>query len=208
MTFVLIGLRRSGNFSRRKELTLNESAHALQALFPLRRRPLPMRGLLQKSRSPGLPPLLPALQEGRIRGDGGSGIGVHLLLLPVRLPLLPLDLGPARGVKVSLGTRLLRVSASLSLQLLREQQRGRLLGCRGLPSPAPLPRLLLPTHRSTLYDVMSQGKLRRLAPILDPPAFPDLRIEEQGRIVEPALDRTALVTVAAILALAPLTARG
>ena len=70
MTFVLIGLRRSGNFSRRKELTLNESAHALQALFPLRRRPLPMCGLLQKSRSPGLPPLLPALQEGRIRGEG------------------------------------------------------------------------------------------------------------------------------------------
>ena len=139
---------------------------------------------------------------------GGGCLGVHLVLLPMRLLLLPLDLGPARGVKVSLGTRLLRASAPLSLQFLREQQRRRLLGCRGLPPPTPLPRLLLPTHRSTLCDVMSRGKLRRLAPVLDPPTFPDLRIEEQGRIVEPSLDRTALVTVAAILALAPLTAYG
>ena len=76
MTFVLIGLRGSGNFLLRKELTLNGNAHALQALFPLRRRPLPMRGLLWKSSSPGLPPLLlPALQEGRIgRGGGSPGV--------------------------------------------------------------------------------------------------------------------------------------
>ena len=38
--------------------------------------------------------------------------------------------------------------------------------------------------------------------------FPDLRIEEQGRIVEPALSRTALVTMAVVLALAPLTVQG
>ena len=37
--------------------------------------------------------------------------------------------------------------------------------------------------------------------------LPDPRIEEQGRIVELALGRTALVTVAIILALAPLTVR-
>ena len=41
--------------------------------------------------------------------------------------------------------------------------------------------------------------------MLDPP---DPRIEEQGRIVELALGRTALVTVAVVLALAPLTVRG
>ena len=77
MTFVLIGLRRSGNFSLRKELTLNENAHALQALFPLRRRPLPVRRLFRKSRRPGLPPLLlPALQEGRIRGGAQGAPGV------------------------------------------------------------------------------------------------------------------------------------
>ena len=55
---------------------------------------------------------------------------------------------------------------------------------------------------------MSREKFRWTAPFLDPPVFPDLRIEEQGRIVEPALGRTALVTVAVVLALTPLTVRG
>ena len=168
----------------------------------------PARELLRKFRSLGLPPLLlPALQEGRLRG-GGGGLRVHLVLCPVRLPLLPLDLGLVRGVEVSLDVRLLRVSAPLSLQLLRELQRGGLLGRSGFPLPAPLPRLLLPTHHSTLRDVMSREKFRWTAPFLNPPVFPDLRIEEQGRIVEPALGRTAFVTVAVVLALAPLTVRG
>ena len=40
------------------------------------------------------------------------------------------------------------------------------------------------------------------------PRFPDLRIEEQGRIVEPALGRIALVTGPVVLALALLTTCG
>ena len=80
---------------------------------------------------------------------------MHLVLRPVRLPPLPLDLGPARGVEVSLDVRLLRASAPPSLQLLRELQRGGLLGRSRLPLPPPLPRLVLPAHRSTLRDVMS-----------------------------------------------------
>ena len=139
---------------------------------------------------------------------GGKRLEVHLVLRPVRLPPVPLNLGPARGVEVSLDVRLLLASAPLSLQLLRELQRGGLLGRSGLPLPAPLPRLLLPAHHSTLCDVMSWEKLRWTAPVLDPPVFPDLRIKEQGRIVEPVLDRTALVTVAVVLALAPLTVYG
>ena len=99
-------------------------------------------------------------------------------------------------------------SVPLSLQPLRELERGRLLGRDGLPLPAPLPRLLLPAHHSTLRDMMSQGKFRRTAPLLNPPVFPDLRIEEQGRIAELALGRTALVTVAVVLALTPLPVRG
>ena len=59
-----------------------------------------------------------------------------------------------------------------------------------------------------LRDVMSGEMLRWTAPVLDPPVFPDLRIEEQGRIVEPVLVRTALMTMAVVLALAPLTVRG
>ena len=133
MTFVLVGLWRSGNYSPRNELTKNVKDLALQALFPLRRGLRLARELLRKFRSPGLPPLL----------------------LPVRLPLLPLDLGLARGVEVPLDVRLLRASAPLSLQLLRELQRGRLLGSSGLPLPMSLPRLLLPTHRSTFRDMMS-----------------------------------------------------
>ena len=132
----------------------------------------------------------------------------HLVLCPVRLPPLPLDLGRARGEGVSLDISLLRASSPLSLQPLRELERGRLLGRSGLPLPAPLPRLLLPAHHSTLGDVMSREKFRWTAPFLNPPVFPDLRIEEQRRIVELALGRTALVTMAAVLALAPLTVCG
>ena len=45
---------------------------------------------------------------------GGGGLGVHLVLCPVRLPLLSLDLGLARGGEVSLDVRLLRASAPVS----------------------------------------------------------------------------------------------
>ena len=115
----------------------------------------------------------------------------------------------ARRVEVSLVARLLRASAPLSLQLLRELQRGRLLVRSGLPLPAPLPRLPLPAHRSTLCDAMSREESSEVrSDFRDPPVFPDLRIAEQRRIAEPALGRTALVTGTAILALALLNARG
>ena len=196
-----------GNFLLKSEPTRNERDHALQALFPRPRGPRPAWELLRKFRSLGLPPLLfPALQVGRIRG--GGGLRVHLVLCPERLPPLPLGLGLARGGVVSLDVRPWCGSAPLSLQPLRELGRGRLLGRDGLPLPAPLPRLLLPAHHSMLRDVMSREKFRRTAPLLDPPVFPDLRIGEQGRIVELALGRTALVTVAVVLALAPLAVRG
>ena len=177
---------------RKNAHTLNVSAYALQALFLLCRRLLPVRRLLRKSRSPGLPLLLlPSLQEGRLRM---GSLRVHLVLRPVRLPLLLLDLGPAREVEVSLVARLLRASAPLSLQLLRELQRGRLLVRSGRPLPALLPRLPLPAYSSTLCNAMSRESLRRYAPVLVPSVFPDLRIEEQGRIAEPALGRTGLLS--------------
>ena len=183
MTFVLIGLRGSGNFSIRKDPTKNERNLALLALCPLPRGPRPVRELLRKFRSLGLPPLLfPALQVGRIRG---GGLRVHLVLCPEGLPPLPLDLGLARGGGgVSLDVRPLRASAPLSLLPLRELERGRLLVRDGLPLPVPLPRLLLPTHHSTLRDVVSWGKFRRTAPFLDPPVCPVLRSKRHGRIVE------------------------
>ena len=83
MTFVLIGLRRSGNFLRRSVRTKKGRNHALQALFPRRRRLLPAQKLLREFHSLGLPPLLfPALQVGRLRGGGGGGgLRVHLVLV-------------------------------------------------------------------------------------------------------------------------------
>ena len=56
--------------------------------------------------------------------------------------------------------------------------------------------------------MVSRESLRWSAPVLDPPVFPDLRIEEQGRIAGPALGRPSLVTGPVVLALALLTACG
>ena len=133
---------------------------------------------------------------------------MHLVLFPVRFPLLPLDLGPVRGVEVSLVACPVRASTLLSPRLLRELGRGELLVCSGRPLPALLPRLPFPAHHSTLCEVMSRESLRRSAPVHDPPVFPDLRTEEQGRIVEPVLGRPALMTGLVDLAPAPLPARG
>ena len=149
-----------------------------------------------------------SLPSGGQAKRGGGGLGMHLVLRPVRLPLLPLDLGPARGVEVFLVTPVVRASALLPPRLLRELGRGKLLVRSGRPLPAPLPRLPLPAHRSTLCDVVSRESLRRSAPIFDSPVFPDLRIEEQGRIVGSPLGRPALVTGPVVLALALLPARG
>ena len=71
-----------------------------------------------------------------------------------------------------------------------------------------LPRLPLPAHHSTLCDMVSRESLLWYAPVRDPPVFPDLWIEEQGRIAEPVLGRTALAIAPVVLALALLTARG
>ena len=94
----------------------------------------------------------------------------------------------------------------LSPRLLRGLGRVRLLICSGRFLSALLPRLPLPAHHSMLCDVVGQKSLLWSAPVCDPPVFPDLRIEEQGRIAEPALGRTALVIAPVILSL--LTACG
>ena len=94
-----------------------------------------------------------SLPSGGQAKRGGGGLGMLLVLRPVRLPLLPLDLGPARGVEVSLVARPVRVSELLPPRLLRELGNGRLLVHSRHPLPAPLPRLPLPRS--------SQHALRR-----------------------------------------------
>ena len=59
-----------------------------------------------------------------------------------------------------------------------------------------------------LCDVVSRESLPGSAPVRNPLVFPDLQIEEQGRIVEPALGRAAPVAGLGDLALVPLPAHG
>ena len=80
---------------------------------------------------------------------------MHLVLCLGGLPPLPLYLGPARGVGVPLGSRLVRAGALslLLLLLLRERVKWELPARSRLPLPAPLPRLSLPNPHRTFNDV-------------------------------------------------------
>ena len=150
VTFVLIGQWRSGNNLLRSMLIkIARRLLALQALFPLRRWLLPARKLLWEFRALRL--LLPALQVGR---GSRRGLRGHLVLCLGGLPPLPLDLGPARGVGVPLGSRLVRAGALplLLLLLLREWAKWELPARSRLPLPAPLPRLSLPIPHRTLIE--------------------------------------------------------
>ena len=137
-----------------------------------------------------------------------GGLRVHLVLGLERLPPLPLDLGPARGVGVSLDFRLVRAGALFLLLLLRERAKRELPARSRLPFPTPMPRLSLPIPRRTFDDVRNRERLRSLAPACYPPVVPDLRIEEHGRIGELGHGRVAPVDVAVVLSLSPLPVRG
>ena len=161
MTFVLIGLRRSGNFSLRKDLIRKGRNHALQALFPLRRRLLPARILLREFRSLGLPPpLFPTLQVGRMRGGGGC-LRVHLVLCLGRLPPPPPPARPRsseRGGSVSGRSSVARERASASsapsgageMGVARSQRTplGRAASSVASPRSSPHARRLWGTERS------------------------------------------------------------
>ena len=152
-----------------------------------------------------LPLLFPTFQVVRSRG---GGFGMHLVLCPVGLPLLPLDLGPARGVGVLLDYCLLRAS-SLSLRcLLRELAKGGLLDRSGLFFLCPL--------RSSVVFHHSSPHARRRGELWKPSedryrVFYILSwcpISVCGaRLVKRARSRFSL-TVAVFLALAPLPVSG
>ena len=133
---------------------------------------------------------------------------MHLVLCLEGLPLLPLDLGPARGVGVPLGIRLGREGALPPLLLLWERERGELPARCRRPFPVPPISLSLPNSHRTFHDVGIRGRHRSLAPACYPPVVPDLRIEDQGRIRGLGHVRVARVDVAVVLALAPLPVRG
>ena len=131
---------------------------------------------------------------------------MHLVLCLVGLPLLPLDLGPARGVGVPLGLRLAWAGSLPPLVLLREEEEQELPAHDRHPFPASPSLSTLPNSRRTFHDVRIRGSRQPLAPSLYPPAIHALRGVDQGRIGGLGLERVALVDVA--VALAPLPVRG
>ena len=124
------------------------------------------------------------------------------------LPLLPLDLGPARGVGVPLGIRLARAGLLPLLLLLREEEEWELSARCRHPFPTS-PRLLtLPNSHRTFHDVRIRGSHQSLAPAFYPPAIHAPRGVDRGRIRGLGHVRVARVDVAVALTLAPLPVRG
>ena len=135
---------------------------------------------------------------------------MHLVLCLVGLPLLPLDLGPARGVGVPLGIRLAWAGSLPLLLLLREEEERELPALDRCPFPASPSLWTPPNSHRTFHDVRIRGSLQPLAPALYPPAIHALRGVNRVRIRGLGLERVALVDVAVALALAlaPLPVRG
>ena len=133
---------------------------------------------------------------------------MHLVLCLVGLPLLPLDLGPARGVGVPLGIRLAWAGSLPLLVLLREEEERELPALDRCPFPASPSLWTPPNSHHTFHDVRIRGSLQPLAPALYPPAIHALRGVNRGRIRGLGLERVALVGVAVAPALAPLPIRG
>ena len=102
---------------------------------------------------------------------------------------------------MSLDDHLLCASAPLSLQLLRELQGGRVLLVCSAASLVASPRSSQHAPRRAERREASVDRSRSRSSSVS-------RSSDRGRIVEPILDRTALVTVTVVLALALLTVRG
>ena len=124
------------------------------------------------------------------------------------LPLLLLDLGPARGVGVPLGIRLARAGSLPLLLLLREEEERELPARDRRPFPASPSLLTLPNSHLTFHDVRIRGSHQSLVPAFYPFAIHALRGVDRGRIRGLGRVRVALVDVAVALALAPLPVRG
>ena len=141
------------------------------------------------------------------QGKQGGSRGAPGVVL-VGLPLLPLDLGPARGVGVSLGIRLGRAGSLPLLLLLREEEERELPARCRRPFPASPMLLTLPSSHRTFHDVRIRGSPQHLAPAFYPPVVHALRSVDQGRIRGLGHVRVVRVDVAVALALAPLPVRG
>ena len=111
---------------------------------------------------------------------------MHLVLCLGGLPLLPLDLGPARGVGVPLGIRLGRAGSLPLLLLLREEEERELPARCRRPFPASPMLSTLPNSHRTFHDVGIRESRQHLAPACYPPAVPDRgsRKDKRARLRE------------------------
>ena len=193
----LDGLCRGRKPLRRKALKKKGNVHALQALFLLRRRLLLVRGLLQKSCTLRLLLLIPSLQEGRLRRGGPRDAPCAASCEASSPPARPRS--SERGGSVSGHSSGAHKRAPPSSAPSGAGEGGAARAASSVASPS-----------SSLHALRrgESGVSSRSAPVRDPLVFPNLRIEEQGRIVEPALGRAAPVAGLGDLALAPLPARG
>ena len=150
VTFVGLSLTQWEAFAK-IVLAERRSLFVLQAFsFPLCRIPFLVRGLLWKSRVLRLSLLLSLPSEGR---EKRGGLGMHLVLLPVGLPL-PLDLCPARGVAVLLDARPVRVGTSVSSAPSGAGVPG-VSRSRRSPAACSDPSSVgFPSHHCTLCEVM------------------------------------------------------
>ena len=107
-----------------------------------------------------------------------------------------------------LGSRLGRVGSLPLLLLLREEEERELSARCRRPFPVSPMLSTLPNSHRTFHDVGIRGSRQHLAPAFYPPAVPDLRIVDRGRIRGLGHVRVARVDVAVARALAPLPVRG
>ena len=113
VTYVRIGLRRSGKLLQTIFWLVQVFVFALQALSSPAPMSFPHAGTSSKVTHPGAFPSSPSLpSEGRDEEGGGSRD--VLVLLPEGLPLLPIDFCPARGMEEPLVARSVRASSLLS----------------------------------------------------------------------------------------------
>ena len=153
MTYVLIGLRRSG-----------KCLPTLFACTNFRFRPsgssyTALMSFLHEGRPLVFPSSLSLPSEER---DGGGWSRDALVLLPEGFPLLPLDFGPAGGVEEPLVVRSVHGSSLLSPRFIRGLGFQELLSCGGLLLSV-LSRLALPPQLCTLGEVLGRGNLRGLS---------------------------------------------
>ena len=154
MTYVLIGLRRSGKCLP----TLFACANVrftLQAILPLRRCPFYMSAFFG-SHAPQVFPSSPSLPSAGRDGVGWSRDA--LVLLPEGFPLLPLDQSRAGGVEEPLVARSVHRSSLLSPRFIHGLGIQELLSGGELLLPV-LSRLALP-HLCTLGEVLGRESLR------------------------------------------------